>query len=254
MDRSLLRSLLKKNFLKNLWAGNFKKGSYIIGLVLFFPLTCSAVLSVFDSSTYGLTNQLLSVFRESARKMKAMNSGIESLQNILGKGEAFNFSEIESMLKKERLSLLPFSAGGSSYKKDEKNFDFLSYRNLFEKFWVGSFKGKKYISKECQDEILKFRESHFKESIITGLAFVAHQRETLKSASFDLSLILKEAELATNLRSDTTTTNRLLSFIAHELILTRALLIQLLETQNMKDGFNLPIVLEKTSSKKRELV
>jgi len=254
MDRSLFRSFLKGVFLKNLLVENFKKGGCVIGLVLFFPLTCSAVLSVFDSSTYGLTSQLLSVFRESARKIKMVNAGIESMQNILGKGEVFSFSEIESMLKKERLSLIPFSMGGSSYKKDEKNFDFLSYRNLFEKFWVGSFKDKKYISKERQNEILKFRESHFKESILTGLAFVAQQKGALKSSSFDLSLILKEAELGTNLRSDATTTNRLLSFMAHELILTRALLIQLLETQNMKEGFNLPIVLEKTSLKQKEYV
>ncbi|HQS83527.1 MAG TPA: hypothetical protein PLY23_01260 [Alphaproteobacteria bacterium] len=175
-----------------------------------------------------------------------MTSDIELMRNILGNGSVFNFSEIESMLKKERVSLNAYSTSGIFSKDDLKSLDFLSLRKLFEKSWQGSFNDKKYMSRAHQEEVARFREAQFKESILSGLAFVVYQKGTLKKSSMDLSFILKEAELGENLRSDTTTTNKLLSFIAHEIIQTRALLIQVLEVQNMKEGIRLPIALEKS--------
>ncbi len=228
--------------------GKQRRMGFVFGVISIFPTACPAVLSVFDSSTYGLTSQLLSSFQESFNEMKIMSSDIESMRNILGKGDIFDFSDMESMLKKERTSLIPFATIGEFSSDDSKSLDFLSYRKMFEKSWLGSFNEKGQMTRRHQDHIVKFREARFKDSILTGMAFVAHQKTTLKQSSMDLSSILKEADHATNLRSDATTTNRLLSFIAHETIQTRALLIQILEVQNMKEGFNLPIALERSSS------
>ena len=255
MGRTLFRSFLKILILKNplkktLW--KFKKIRCALGLFFFFPFTCSGVLSVFDSSTYGLTSQLLSSFRSSFSQIKMMTSDIESMRNILGNGSVFNYSEIESMLKIERASLSAYSTSGIFSKDDVKSFDFLSLRKFFEKSWLGSFNDKKYMSRAHQEQVVRFREFQFKESILSGLAFVVHQKGTLKQSSMDLSFIIKEAELGENLRSDSRTTNKLLSFIAHEIIQTRALLIQVLEVQNMKEGVRLPIALEKRPIKQEE--
>lgn len=221
-------------------------------IYIFYTTPCFAVLSVFDSSTYGLTSQLLSSFREALHETKIMGNEIEVMQHILGKGEVFSFSKLVGMFQKKNRFLKSFSKTHLFSQKEGEGLDFLSYRHLLDKEWLGSFNKEGYMKASYQERIANLRATHFKESILNGLAFVSHQKEALKQASVDLASIFQEAEQGTTLRSDGATANKLLSFLAYEMIQTRAVLLQILEMQNMKEGLNLPIVLGMQNIKREE--
>lgn len=245
MGRALFRIFLRTFSLRKKGISKFLRLLMALGFLCFsFPSL--AVLSVFDSSTYGLTSQMLSSFRETLNITKTMGNEIESMRKILGEGKRFHFLNIDSLLEREGFSLKDFSRRGMvSFGSLEDKTDFDSCRRNFEKFWTGGFDANGYMSSQSQEKVAHFREMALKESILNGMAFVAYQKEALSKALGDLTDISKEASRGTDLRSDTLLTNKLLGFIAYEILQERALLIQFLEMESAKEGMRLPIALEK---------
>ena len=251
MDHALLRSVLKnvcsKRKIKKIGIFFVK----ILGLILFSKNPLEGVLSVFDSSTYGLTRQLLSSTNDTLTEAKRMTQEIASLHSLLGKQEFYAPHRHDFFLKEMNIlgdfSRLSFLELG----KREIARDLLSHRFLFERVWLGHFTPEKPITLEVQRSIVHTRESLLKDSILNGVSFVNTQKEELKNSTQNLSLILEEANHNTTIRTEIITTNRLLSFIAYQLIQERALLIQLIETSMLKEGLNLPIALTRLQTRER---
>lgn len=220
-------------------------------LMVFFMIVSSkssGVMSVFDSSSYLLANKILSSSYLMINEAKHIGQNLDTLNTVIGKEDPFNFSVLAHKISQEILSLRGFSKTrflipGFETKKE----DFSSLRTEFDRIFSGEFNQRGYMSQKSQEKISERRNVFFKDSVLTSLALVSSQKETLKSGVLELSAILKEADLARDLRSDISTTNRLLSMIVSEIIQVRALLIQHLEMNSAVRVRNLPILLEKRS-------
>ena len=215
-------------------------------IITFKTQNVDAIMNVFDSSNYGNLTQLIASNGKQLNEQKLTTAGLECLNSSLGSGMPFNFSSIEHMMRRKSFSLSDFSISGYSIPGFEtRKSDFTSYRSTYEDSLLSKFNDKGVLSHHDREEIGERRDALFKESVLSGLALSAQQKESLQASQAELTSILKHASLSRDLRSDVAISNRLLTLLVNETIQTRALLLQQLEMESSKGARSLPISLER---------
>ena len=222
-------------------------------IIIFKTQNVCAIMNVFDSSNYMNLTHLITSSGKQLNEQKLTTAGLDSLNSSIGSGLPFNFSTIESMIRRKSFSLSDFSVSRYDISGFEtRKRDFTSYRSTMEESILGRFSDKGVLSHVDREAIGQRRDSLVKESILSGLALSSQQKESLHTSQAELGAILNEAKRARDLRSDIATTNRLLALIANEAIQTRALLLQQLEIESAKSSKMLPISLEKRGPNKTQ--
>ena len=202
------------------------------------------VMSVFDSSNYANLTQIITASNKLLNEQKHLGASVDDLNSAFGNPLPFDFSKLERMMKRKSFSLSDFSLIQSSIPGFEPlKSDFTSHRAGYEGALLARFNEKGMLSHEEHQKVGQRREALFKESVLSGLALAAQQKESLQTSQAELSSVLKEANLARDLRSDIALTNRLLSLIVNESIQMRALLLQQLEIKSAASSQKLPISL-----------
>ena len=206
-------------------------GRTLLGLLLtlfYMTMSCESygVMSVFDSSSYMLANKILTSSYHMIGEAKRIGDNLGALTTVLGKADAFDFSRLAHKLSQDTLSLRKFSETRFLVPGFEtKKHDFLSLKDEFERSFSGKFNQKGYMTRQMQEKTSQRRDAFFKEAVLTSLALISCQKETVQLGLEELSSILKEVKFSHDLRSDIATTNRLLSLIVFEMIQERALCI-----------------------------
>ena len=216
------------------------------GLFFLNTQNVDAIMNVFDSSNYANLTQIITSSGKQLNEQKLTTAGLESLNSSLGSALPFNFSTIEGMIRRKSFSLSDFSISRYSIPGFEtRKSDFTSYRMTMQESLLGRFNDKGVLSHQTREMIGQRREGLFKESVLSGLALSAQQKESLQTSQAELTSILKHASLSRDLRSDVAATNRLLTLLVNETIQMRALLLQQLEMESSKGARSLPISLER---------
>ena len=221
----------------------------LVSLCLLSIQSVHAIMNVFDSSNYANITQLIASNGKQLNEQKLTTAGLECLNSSLGSALPFNFSSLEHMMHRKSFSLSDFSLSQYDIPGFEtRKRDFTSYRRTMQESLLGRFNDKGVLSHETREMIGERREGLFKESVLSGLALSAQQKESLQTSQAELTSILKHASLSRDLRSDVAITNRFLALLVNETIQTRALLLQQLEMESSRGARTLPISLKKRST------
>jgi len=221
--------------------------------------------AVYDASACARMGQMLSTSAQQLAKLQGLSSELQSMNSVLGShlpssvsgalGQMENLggqfagllSGISSPYADSLSTLNAFTSrhGAPDFSRFLIAKNFIKSKLFAEE---GSHDGSpRPLTMAQHDEIRSERTHVMKESSINSFALSSQQKNSVKKAHEQIEFLARQALQSPTIHGDLQTTNKLLAFIAAELVQQRALIAQQLELNAAVIAEQMPLIFKSTS-------
>jgi conjugal transfer/entry exclusion protein len=243
-------------------------GATSIMLLLGLNATIPAYgVAVFDASNYARMGQMLTSAGEQLGKLQVLSNQLGSMNNVLGShlpssvsgamgrigglGGEFGglLSGISSPYADSLSTVNAFTSrhGAPDFSRFLIAKNFIKSKLFAEEGEGGHGSRAQPLTLAQHDEIRSERTHVMKESSINSFALSSQQKNSVKKSHQQIEDLAGQASQSSTIHGDLQTTNKLLAFIAAELVQQRALIAQQLELNAAVIAEQMPLVFKSTS-------
>lgn len=236
----------------------------LLSLSVCLPLQSTAV---YDASACARMGQMLSTGAQQLAKLQSLSSELQSMNSVLGshlpssvsgalgrmEGLGGEFSGLLNGISSPYAeSLSSVNAFSSRHGAPDFSRFIIAERFIRSKLFAEEGESRSDhrpdpLTLAQHDEIRSERTHVMKESSINSFALSSQQKNSVKKAHEQIEQLAGQAHQSSTIHGDLQTTNKLLAFIAAELVQQRALIAQQLELNAAVIAEQMPLVFKSTS-------
>jgi conjugal transfer/entry exclusion protein len=230
-------------------------------------------VAVFDASNYARMGQMLTSAGEQLGKLQVLSNQLGSMNNVLGshlpssvsgalgrmEGLGGEFGGLLSGISSPYAdSLSTVNAFTSRHGAPDFSRFLIAKNFIRSKLFAENGEGRhdsrpQPLTLAQHDEIRSERTHVMKESSINSFALSSQQKNSVKKSHQQIEELAGQACQSSTIHGDLQTTNKLLAFIAAELVQQRALIAQQLELNAAVIAEQMPLVFKSTSLARQPL-